>query len=644
MSQTAGDSTGQGKDLVRSLGAVAEVTDEALLLAAADSDAAGSEISYVSPAFCRLMGYRPADLIGRSPRVLEGPSTDPQEAARVDACLSRQSVYRGVMTGLTKAGEEIRIERRISAIRDDSGRATHWVSAYQQPDPPGAAQVEPEGARRDSKSVRNRGFLAEAIEALQDGFVIFISDERMVLCNQRYREIYQEIAELLIPGISLEEVARATARRCLGLTGSAAIEAWVEARMRRHRELSGPTDQRLGDGRWLRVGEYRLANGWTVGTRADISELKRREAELSESEARLRSIIEYSSAEISLKDADGRYVLTNPQYETTSGIGTEATVGKRPQDIFYQEMADQIAAHDRAVLESGKAIEREIEVNLNDGLQTFLVNKFPIKAPDGSIAGIGGIATDITGRKRAEAALRSREEQIRMITGNLPVAITHLDKDLRYLFANATAERWLGRRREEVIGRKVEDLWGSEGIDILRSHAEQARQGHGVTMESENTTPDGTRRVVRRCLIPHLDEAGRAQGFFVLALDITEQRATGDRLRLSEERHRQATELARLGYWVWDSIADKCLVCSEGHARIHGVGVEEYLARASAIDGDFPLTHPDDREASKSAVRTLRRTGTGFETEYRVVTPDGDVRHVREVVKPILDECGTVIQ
>jgi len=138
------------------------------------------------------------------------------------------------------------------------------------------------------------GLLAEALEALAEGFVLFDAGERLVLCNNRYREIYHEIADRLIPGATLPELARAAAQHCAGLQDPSKIEDCVEARIERHRNLTGPCEQQLGNGRWIQVSEHRLPNGWTVGLRIDISEIRQAEEALKESERRYRELFEDS--------------------------------------------------------------------------------------------------------------------------------------------------------------------------------------------------------------------------------------------------------------------------------------------------------------------------------------------------------------
>ncbi len=125
--------------------------------------------------------------------------------------------------------------------------------------------------------------------------------------------------------------------------------------------------------------------------------------------------------------------------------------------------------------------------------------------------------------------------------------------------------------------------------------------------------------------------------------ELQRRESSEEKAREGEDRLRLAVELAGLGTYVWDSIEDKCLYCSPEHASIHGTTVKDYIARGSDIDGPFLFTHPEDRERVRSTFKSLRE-GNRIEFEYRVVTPSGEVRNVREIAKPIFDQNGAVIR
>lgn len=182
------------------------------------------------------------------------------------------------------------------------------------------------------ESEGSQALLAGAVESLAEGFVIYDSEERMVLCNRKYREIYHEIADLLVPGAKFGEVVDSTARHCKSLGSESAIETWVKDRLSHYRENPGRSQQQLKDGRWLMVREDRLPNGWTVGIRSDISELKRREAELRESEARYREIFEESPVSLWVED----WAPLKPMLDDLANQGITDLLG------YYRDNPDQL--------------------------------------------------------------------------------------------------------------------------------------------------------------------------------------------------------------------------------------------------------------------------------------------------------------
>ncbi|MBL8807358.1 MAG: PAS-domain containing protein [Rhodospirillales bacterium] len=118
--------------------------------------------------------------------------------------------------------------------------------------------------------------LVDAIESFPEGFAIFDSDDRLVTCNARYKEMYSSIAHRLVPGTSFEEQVRALAETDESLVDPEAVEAHVVDRMRRHRSPGEPLDVRRANGRWIRVIDRRTAEGGTVAIRIDVSDLRRR--------------------------------------------------------------------------------------------------------------------------------------------------------------------------------------------------------------------------------------------------------------------------------------------------------------------------------------------------------------------------------
>jgi signal transduction histidine kinase/CheY-like chemotaxis protein/HPt (histidine-containing phosphotransfer) domain-containing protein len=134
-------------------------------------------------------------------------------------------------------------------------------------------------AQAEADAARTR--LVEAIENINEGFVLFDADGRMVLCNQHYRDCYPLVADLMQPGSSFEDIYRRGLERGQEPPSAASLQARVAERLAQRR--GGVTfEQELSDGRWLRVSDRPTRDGGFVGIRADITELKRRELALTE--------------------------------------------------------------------------------------------------------------------------------------------------------------------------------------------------------------------------------------------------------------------------------------------------------------------------------------------------------------------------
>lgn len=131
-------------------------------------------------------------------------------------------------------------------------------------------------------ATRAESILATALEALPDGFVLYDDQDRLVICNDRYREIYPESAPAMVKGASFKEILE------YGLEQGQYVDAigreadWLHARLSAHRRLNSTVEQRLSSGKWLRIVERSTRYGGRVGLRMDITELKRNQRMLEQ--------------------------------------------------------------------------------------------------------------------------------------------------------------------------------------------------------------------------------------------------------------------------------------------------------------------------------------------------------------------------
>jgi PAS domain S-box-containing protein len=133
--------------------------------------------------------------------------------------------------------------------------------------------------------------LAEAIESISEGFAYYDNEDKLVLCNSRYREMLHSSDEVTIrPGMSFESIIRRAAERGDIVDARGRIDEWVAHRLNQHRDPELPQVQQRASGQWVMISERRSLDGGTVTVYSDITELKQREESLSEQSTALESL------------------------------------------------------------------------------------------------------------------------------------------------------------------------------------------------------------------------------------------------------------------------------------------------------------------------------------------------------------------
>ncbi|MGR3757244.1 MAG: PAS-domain containing protein [Tranquillimonas sp.] len=128
--------------------------------------------------------------------------------------------------------------------------------------------------------------ICAAIETIPDGFVLFDQDDRLVMCNRRYRELYPGSAGAMTPGARFEDILRKGLSNGQYTAARGREEAWIDERLARRRGHPDAIEQQLSDGRWLRVMDSPTPDGGRAGLRVDITETKRQQVALRQATAR----------------------------------------------------------------------------------------------------------------------------------------------------------------------------------------------------------------------------------------------------------------------------------------------------------------------------------------------------------------------
>ncbi|HEX2117451.1 MAG TPA: PAS domain S-box protein, partial [Alphaproteobacteria bacterium] len=190
--------------------------------------------------------------------------------------------------------------------------------------------VEIEAGQR-AEQARSR--LVDAVESLSQGFALFDSADRFVLCNSKYRELHAGVEDKLVPGRDFSSIVGALAELELRETAAANRMVWAAKRLKAHAQGDGRFEYRCGQ-RWLMVTERRTRDGGTVCVETDITELKQREAELSRlasQNQKLAAAVNAATSGIIITDPnepDNPIIFVNPAFEAMTGHRSEAILGR----------------------------------------------------------------------------------------------------------------------------------------------------------------------------------------------------------------------------------------------------------------------------------------------------------------------------
>jgi PAS domain S-box-containing protein len=282
----------------------------------------------------------------------------------------------------------------------------------------------------------------------------------------------------------------------------------------------------------------------------DITEQKRVQEALRESEAFYHSLVESLPQHIIRKDRLGHFTFVNQRVCAMLHKSLEDIVGKTDFDLFPPELAEKYRADDLYVMESGTNLEAVEEHRTPEGQRLYVqIVKSPIYDAGGRLIGSQVLFWDVTDRHRWEAALSESERRYRQLTEAAQDAVVVADQQARITLFNPAAERAFGYKAAEVLGQPLEILVPS---DLRDSHAHgfrrylATRQPHviGKLIELRGRRKDGTEFPLELSLSA-IDVGGELQ-FLGAIRDTTER----ERLRTSLVQNEKLASIGLLSAGV----------------------------------------------------------------------------------------------
>ncbi len=298
-----------------------------------------------------------------------------------------------------------------------------------------------------------------------------------------------------------------------------------------------------GEMRWVRMTLFpdrdiggRIGGAFAVMTDID-DDVRIREA-LKAQEVQMRLFADNIPGPVAYLDRTLRYRFVNQAFANSVCLPQDQIYGKTPFDI----MTGDVAAFLRPILnraQDGENVEYERIGDSAEGRRRWMHGRV---APDldgaGKVRGVYCTEYDIHDLKLTEQALAAREEQLRLFTDNIPEPVVYLDADRRYIFVNESFLQLYGLKREDVIGRRPDEVLGQNAADESAVGREPTTTGEAITYERAVIDAAGRRRWIRARCVPDLKLDGTVAGEYVVGHDITDLKEAQDALAARESQLR----------------------------------------------------------------------------------------------------------
>ncbi|MCC5957011.1 MAG: PAS domain S-box protein [Natronohydrobacter sp.] len=592
-------------------------------------------IEWVNPAFEACTGWTLDHVRGRRPPdVLRVTMTDQTETVRIKTAMQAGQPVRAELLNRTRDGSLFWTDIDLQPLRDADGILTGYVSIETDiTERKRQAQMLEDLAR---KATEARARLEMAVEALPDAFVYFDADDRMVLCNTRYRSMFPKTGQMIQPGVSYETMLRAVAASGEVPEAVGREDAWVSERLKHHHSASGSLERQLA-GKWIRTIERMTPDGGRVGMRIDITEVK-------EAERRLADIIDGAEA--------GTWEWNVPLGTNTVNARWAEMVGYTLEDLgpltieVWRRLVhnDDLAAAEamiaRVFAREIDHFEYEVRMRHKAGHWVWVMSRGRVArwSSDGQPEVMAGVHIDITALKRAEERLGEIIDAAAAGTWELDLV-----SDTKHV-----NERWaemVGYTRAELADRPhfgFRDLVHPDDLKLLvNQHVEQLTVGHDRFANEIRMRHKAGHWVwvLSRGRVTSRDSDGRPVKLAGIHLDISERMQLQSQLTAERDYLASLMDTSVSGITALDETG-RIIFANRGAERILGLEASvidgkiynDSMWKIATLDGrPFPTEELPFRRVmvEKRIVRDVR---------FSIAWPDGTRRMLSVNAAPIMAE------
>ncbi|WP_415379601.1 PAS domain S-box protein [Halosimplex sp. TS25] len=367
-----------------------------------------------------------------------------------------------------------------------------------------------------------------------------------------------------------------------------------------------------------------------VGIGRDVSVRKARERELRTTKERLQKFIDTSPVGVAATDPDGRVTLWNDAMEDILGW-TEEEILWEPYPAVPEGDAGEVR---QRVLDGESVSGVELQRVRKDGeVIDISLSTGPVRNEDGEVTEIVGYIEDITERKERERELAARSAAIEQASDGMAI----LDENGVYEFVNQAhadvygyddPSAFLGETWQMCYDADERERLTEEALPALANEGDWRGEAVGVTADGE--------RFPQELSLTVLDD-GRQ---ICVVRDITERKERERELERTTDLLSRAEEMADVGGWTATIREDGDEAqWTDNVYEIFEVPPEE----GPLIEGLFEYIHPDDRESHRRDIERARTGGEPWDTEFRVLTGEGNERWVHSICEPVVED-GEVVE